>query len=99
MFLQDDWHVKPRLTVNLGIRYELNTVPKERDNLIGNFDPTLGPVQVGSGSYNSAYNGDHNNFAPRLALPGICSVTAKRFCAWAAASSTSRPALTTPGRR
>ena len=68
MFLQDDWHVKPRVTVNLGIRYELNTVPKERDNLIGNFDPTLGPVQVGTGSYNSAYNGDHNNFAPRLGI-------------------------------
>ena len=68
MFMQDDWHVKPRVTVNLGIRYEFNTVPKERDNLIGNFDPTLGPVQVGTGSYNSAFNGDHNNFAPRVGI-------------------------------
>ena len=49
LFLQDDWRVKPRLTLNLGVRYELNTVVKERDNLIGNFDPTLGPIQVGSG--------------------------------------------------
>jgi len=68
LFLQDDWRVKPRLTVNLGLRYELNTVPKERDNLIGNFDPTLGPAQVGSGGLTSAYNGDHKNFAPRVGI-------------------------------
>jgi Carboxypeptidase regulatory-like domain/TonB dependent receptor-like, beta-barrel len=67
-FLQDDWHVAPRLTLNLGVRYELNTVVKERDNLIGNFDPTLGPVQVGTGGLTSAYNGDHNNFSPRVGL-------------------------------
>jgi len=68
LFLQDDWRVKPRVTVNLGIRYELNTVLKERDNLIGNFDPTLGPVQVGTGGLTSPYNGDHDNFAPRLGI-------------------------------
>ncbi|HVB58471.1 MAG TPA: carboxypeptidase regulatory-like domain-containing protein [Candidatus Acidoferrales bacterium] len=68
LFLQDDWRVKPRLTVNLGIRYELNTVLNERDNLIGNFDPILGPTQVGTGGLTSAYNGDHNNFAPRLGI-------------------------------
>ena len=37
-FLQDDWRVKPRVTVNLGIRYEINTVPKEANGLMGNFD-------------------------------------------------------------
>jgi Carboxypeptidase regulatory-like domain/TonB dependent receptor len=66
-FFQDDWRVKPRLTVNLGIRYEVNTVVKEAHNLIGNFDPTLGLVQVGN-QISSPYNGDHNNFAPRLGL-------------------------------
>jgi Carboxypeptidase regulatory-like domain/TonB dependent receptor len=67
LFLQDDWRAKPRLTLNLGLRYELNTIVKERDDLIGNFDPTIGPVQVGKG-ITSAYNGDHNNFSPRVGL-------------------------------
>ena len=33
--------------MNLGLRYELNTVFNEANNLIGNFDPTQGLVQVG----------------------------------------------------
>jgi hypothetical protein len=68
LFVQDDWRVKPRLTLNLGVRYEVNTIVKERDNLMGNFDPTIGPVQIGSGGLTSAYNGDHNNFAPRVGI-------------------------------
>jgi Carboxypeptidase regulatory-like domain/TonB dependent receptor len=66
-FLQDSWHVKPRLTVNLGLRYEVDTVMKDKNNLLGNFDPTLGLVQVGN-QIKSPYNGDHNNFAPRLGM-------------------------------
>ena len=64
-FLQDDWRVSSRLTVNVGLRYELNTVIHEAHNLIGNFDPILGIVQVGQ-QIQSPYNGDHNNFAPRF---------------------------------
>jgi hypothetical protein len=65
LFFQDDWRVKPRLTVNIGLRYELNTVPHERDSLQGNFNPNRGLTQVGSG-ISAPYNGDHNNFSPRL---------------------------------
>jgi Carboxypeptidase regulatory-like domain len=65
VFLQDDWRIRPRLTLNLGVRYEINTVIRERNNLEGNFDPILGAVQVGNQIPNP-YNGDHNNFSPRV---------------------------------
>jgi hypothetical protein len=64
-FFQDDWRATSRLTLNLGVRYELNSVLKESKNLLGNFDPTVGMVQVGK-QIPSLYNGDHNNFAPRF---------------------------------
>lgn len=66
-FVQDDWRVNSHFTVNAGLRYDLSTVIKERNNLLGNFDPQRGLVQVGS-QVSSPYNGDHNNFSPRLGL-------------------------------
>ena len=66
-FLQDDWRVTPRLIVNLGVRYELSTVLKDRDNKLANFEPSspTGLVQVGFG-LTSPFHGDHNNFSPRV---------------------------------
>jgi hypothetical protein len=66
-FIQDDYRVLPRLTVNFGLRYELQTVIKEDNNLLGNFDPNspTGFVQVGKGE-TSPYNSDRNNFSPRI---------------------------------
>ncbi len=66
LFVQDDWRVTPRLTLNIGVRYELNTVLKEKNNLIGNFDQVKGLQQVGVGGVSGSFNGDHNNFGPRF---------------------------------
>jgi hypothetical protein len=67
-FLQDDWRIKPTVTVNLGLRYEITSVMKEANNLIGNFDPVNGLQQVGMGGVTAPFNGDHNNFSPRLGI-------------------------------
>jgi hypothetical protein len=64
-FAQDDWLIGRNLTLNLGLRYEMNSVVKEEHNLLGNFDPQHGLVQVGQG-IGAPYNGDHTGFAPRL---------------------------------
>jgi outer membrane receptor protein involved in Fe transport len=68
-FIQDDWRIRPRLILNLGLRYEVITVLKDRNNLLGNFDPNAptGLVQVGAGE-KAAYHGDHDNFSPRIGL-------------------------------
>jgi hypothetical protein len=41
MYVQDDWRVTKRLTVNLGLRYEINLAPIYGDNMLSNFDPSV----------------------------------------------------------
>ena len=67
-FVQDEWRVTSRFTLNAGVRYDLNTVIKEAHNQLGNFDPAIGLIQVGVNGVHDPYEGDHNNFAPRLGL-------------------------------
>jgi len=64
-FAQDDWRIAKTLTLNFGLRYEFSSVVHEANNLLGNFDPNLGMVQVGK-QISSVYNPDHTNFGPRM---------------------------------
>jgi len=64
LFAQDDWRITRHLTLNLGLRYELNTVIKDSKNQLANFDPNVGLVQVGKG-ISGPYNIDPYNLAPR----------------------------------
>lgn len=72
-FAQDDFRVNRRLTLNLGVRYDLFTWPKEASNNMSNFDPATGElVEAGTaaaaaGGYNlSLINTPKHNFGPRL---------------------------------
>ena len=63
-FFADDWRATKRLTLNFGLRYEYSTIVREANNLLGNFDPNVGMVQVGH-QISSLYQPDHKNFGPR----------------------------------
>jgi hypothetical protein len=49
-FIADDWKVTPRLTVNLGLRYEIETVLEEVDNEVARFDMASGRVLFPEGA-------------------------------------------------
>jgi Carboxypeptidase regulatory-like domain/TonB-dependent Receptor Plug Domain len=40
-YVQDDWKVTPRLTLNLGVRYSYFPSPSDSNNTLLNFDPTF----------------------------------------------------------
>jgi hypothetical protein len=59
--LQDTFRWRPRVTLNLGVRYDYFGVIGEERDRFSLFDPARGLVQV-----DKLYNGDWNNFSPRV---------------------------------
>jgi hypothetical protein len=41
MFAQDDWRIRPNLTLNVGVRYSLFLQPTDNKNELSTFDPAL----------------------------------------------------------
>ena len=58
-YLQDDWKVTPKLTLNLGVRYDLENLAQPP---VRNPDPNL----INRGLDTSTPVSDKNNFAPRF---------------------------------
>jgi Carboxypeptidase regulatory-like domain len=62
-FAQDDFRVTPRLTINLGLRYSYVSPMQEVNGQWGNFDPTSGMIQQGTGG--TLWQPDYNGLSPR----------------------------------
>ncbi|HEU0123801.1 MAG TPA: TonB-dependent receptor [Bryobacteraceae bacterium] len=78
-FVQDDWKIRPNLSLALGMRYEFFGPMTERYGRIANLDIASNFTGVGvvtpgvAGPYSGVFpdaliNADKNNFSPRLGL-------------------------------
>jgi hypothetical protein len=76
-FVQDDWKLRPNLTVNLGLRYEIFTPLTEKEDRITNLVFPAGELDQATVSIqDKLFDTDYNNFSPRIGFawnPGSLS--------------------------
>jgi hypothetical protein len=82
LFAQDDIRLTPRLTVNLGLRYDVMPYPREMHNRLSNFDPSSGTIRIaGKDAEERLVQTDFGDVAPRIGLawsPGNAANTVLR---------------------
>ncbi len=78
LFIQDDWHVTDKLTINAGLRWDLYLGATERHNRMEYFDPSLqydvngvgltGGEVFSNNAHRSPFLPNWRDFAPRFGL-------------------------------
>jgi len=87
VFVQDDWKVRQNLTLNLGIRYQINHGWTEVHNNMSSFDPTI--VNPADGSLGAYWFGTtHTNGRTALQANTFNTVQPRVGFAWAYDSKT-----------
>jgi hypothetical protein len=69
-FVQDDWKMNQKVTLNLGVRYEINTPIVEKFNKIASFNAKTGQIDIAgqNGVPRGIYPTAYKNFGPRTGL-------------------------------
>jgi hypothetical protein len=65
----DNWHITPKLTLNIGLHYEINTPYADAHDFWVNFDPATAAVEIAGQngvSKTANWNTDYGSFGPRL---------------------------------